>query len=251
MKVDKFSLQINKLMQKLSVIKTAVIFPLMLAMAWNGNTGNFMAMAQTPANTLTVTGRGDRSIPTTKARVMIAVEVEAKTAQEAQTEVARRTNAVITELKNLKVDKLQTTNISLNPKIEFENNKQRQVGFVGETAMSFVTSIERSGLMIDRAIAAGANRVSQITFTAEDEMIQSARNFALQDAVKDAQQQANAIFSSLNLKPLSIRTIQVNGDRPQGIITNRLMNAATNSIGTSIVGGDQNVQASVTLEIMY
>jgi uncharacterized protein YggE len=241
----------KKLMQKLSLIKTAVILPLILVMAWNsGNTGKSVAMAETVANTLTVTGQGDRSIPTTKARVMIAIAVEAKTAQEAQSEVARRTNAVITELKNLKVDKLQTTNVSLNPKIEFENNKQRQVGFIGETSMSFVTSIERSGLTIDRAIATGANRVSQITFSAEDETIQAARNSALQDAVKDAQKQANAILSSLNLKPLSIRTIQVNGDRPQGIITNRLMNAAA-APPTSIIAGDQTVQASVTLEIMY
>jgi uncharacterized protein len=242
-------------MQKLSVIKTAVILPLILVMAWNsgntGNAGNSVAMAETVANTLTVTGQGDRSIPTTKARVMIAIEVEAKTAQEAQAEVARRTNAVIAELKNLKVDKLQTTNISLNPKIEFENNKQRQVGFVAEASMSFVTSIERSGLTIDRAISTGANRVSQITFSAEDEIVQAARNSALQDAVKDAQKQANAILSSLNLKPLSIRTIQVNGDRPQGMFTNRIMNAAANTTGISVIGGDQNVQASVTLEIMY
>lgn len=239
-------------MQKLSVIKTAVTLPLILAMAWNfGNIGNSgMAMAETPANTLTVTGQGDRSIPTTKARVMIAIEVEAKTAQEVQAEVARRSNAVINELKNLKVEKLQTTNISLNPKIEFENNKQRQVGFVGEAAMSFVTTIDRSGLTIDRAIATGANRISQITFSAEDETVEAARNFALQDAVKDAQQQANAILSSLNLKPLSIRTIQVNGESPQGYITNRTLKAVADS-STPVIGGEQNVRASVTLEIMY
>lgn len=207
------------------------------------------AMADSIANTITVTGQGDRSVPTTKARVVIEVEVEAKTAQEAQSEVARRTNLVIAELKSLKVEKLQTTNVSLNPKIEVENNRSRQVGFVGQISMSFVTPIERSGITLDRAIAAGANRISEITFSAEDEAINVARNFALQDAVKDAQAQANAVLSALNLKPQSIRTIQIRGDSPQGYITNRQLNNV--AVSTSIIGGDRKVQATVTLEITY
>ncbi len=240
-------------MKKISVISKAVLLQpwigvLILAVIFNPLT-ILEAIAETPANTLTVTGRGDRAIPTTKARVSIEVEVEAKTAQEAQSEVARRTNLVITELKNLKVEKLQTTNISLNPKIEFENNRSRQTGFVAQISMSFVTTIDRTGTTLDRAIAAGANKVTQITFSAEDEVINTARNYALQDAVKDAQVQANAVLNSLNLKPQSIRTIQINGDSPQTYNTNRLNTNISNT--TTVVGGDQRVQASVTLEILY
>jgi len=236
-------------MQKLSA--KALAIPLILATVFNLTT-IAKARAETPANTLTVTGRGDRGIPTTKARVRIEVEVEAKTAQEAQSEVARRSSAVITELKNLKVDKLQTTNISLNPKIVFEDNKQRQVGFTAQISMSFVTSNDRSGIAIDRAIAAGANRVIQITFSAEDEAIRAARNTALQDAVKNAQLQANAVLNSLNLKAQSIRTIQINGDSSPAFdnITNARLNSVSDS-STSIVGGEQRVEASVTLEITY
>jgi uncharacterized protein len=236
-------------MQKISSKALAIL--LILATAFNLVT-IASVRAETPANTITVSGRGDRSIPTTKARVTIEVEVEAKTAQEAQSEVARRSNAVITELKNLKVDKLQTTNISLNPKIVVDSdNKQRQVGFVAQISMSFVTSNDRSGIAIDRAIATGANRVIQITFSAEDEAIRTARNFALQDAVKDAQVQANAVLSSINLKSQSIRTIKINGDNPQTYnITNSRLNSVSDS-STSIVGGEQRVEASVTLEITY
>jgi uncharacterized protein len=183
--------------------------------------------------------------------VMIEVEVEAKTAKEAQSEVARRSNAVITELKNLKVDKLQTTNISLNPKIVTENDKQIQVGFIGQISISFVTSIDRSGVILDRAIATGANRVTQITFSAEDEAILAVRSLALEDAVKDAQIQAKAVLNSLNLKPQSIRTITINGDSPQGYITNLQINNSAGRSSTPIIGGEQVVQASVTLEIIY
>lgn len=231
--------------------KSATTFLLTLSIIFNPLAVT-STMAETIANTLTVTGRGDRQIPTTKARVQIEVEVEAKTAQEVQSQVAERTDKVIRELKSINVEKLQTTNISLNPKIEYENNRSRQVGFVGQTSLSFVISIDRSGGALDRAIASGANRITQISFSAEDDAIRAARSLALQDAVKDAQLQANAVLSSLNLKSQSIRTIQVSGDSSQGFVTNRLLNQANiANTSTSIIGGDQRVQASVILEISY
>ncbi|PLZ88186.1 hypothetical protein CI594_20630, partial [Fischerella thermalis CCMEE 5196] len=64
---------------------------------------------------LTVTGRGVESIPATLAEVVLGVEVQAKTAQEAQKEAARRSSAVVTLLKTRNVEKLQTTGITLNP----------------------------------------------------------------------------------------------------------------------------------------
>ncbi len=243
------------LMQKLSV--TALAIPLILASIFSLATIPIAraetlvnSLDNTRVNTLTVTGKGNRSIPTTKARVLIEVEAEAKTAKDAQSELALRSNAVIAELKNLKVDKLQTTNFALNPKIVTENDKQIQVGFIGQISLSFVTNIDRSGIVLDRAIAAGANRVTQITFSAEEEAILAVRSLALEDAVKDAQLQVKAVLNSLNLKPKSIRTIRINGDIPQGFLTNR-QNLNVDSSGTPVIGGEQAVQASVTLEIIY
>lgn len=63
--------------------------------------------------TLTVTGRGVEAIPATLAQVVLGVEVQAKTAQEAQQEVARRSSAVVALLKSRNVEKLQTTGITL------------------------------------------------------------------------------------------------------------------------------------------
>ncbi|MEE3719239.1 SIMPL domain-containing protein [Tumidithrix elongata RA019] len=200
---------------------------------------------------LTVTGQGERYVPTTTARVQVAVAVEGKTAEEVQAEIARKTNRVIATLKELQVDKLQTTGISLSPKYVYENNRQRQDGFTGQNSISFVTSIERSGATLDAIVAAGANRIDQISFLAPDEAVRVARNGALQDAVKDAQAQADAVLSSLNLKAQSIRTIQIGNAQsytPQ--VFKQALSTADNN-ATSVVGGVQNVQASVTLEITY
>ncbi|CAN1212547.1 SIMPL domain-containing protein [Tumidithrix helvetica PCC 7403] len=201
---------------------------------------------------LTVTGQGDRSVQTTRARVQVAVAVEGKTAEEVQADIARKTNLVLAKLKELQVEKLQTTGINLSPKYVYENNRQRQEGFTGQNSISFVTSIERSGATLDAIVAVGANRIDQISFLAPDEAIKAARNGALQDAVKDAQDQANAVLSSLNLKAQSIRTIRIgNESYSPPVLLNQSTFAKADGNVTSVVGGEQKVQASVTLEITY
>ena len=65
---------------------------------------------------LTVTGRGERSVKTTKARIQLGVNVEGKTAIAVQEEVARQANSIVSRLQQLNVEKLQTTSIQLNPK---------------------------------------------------------------------------------------------------------------------------------------
>ncbi len=76
------------------------------------------AQAQNPASlprTLTVSGKGKITIPTTLTQVRLGVEVQGKTAQEVQQQVAKRSQAVVELLKSRQVEKLETTGISLNP----------------------------------------------------------------------------------------------------------------------------------------
>ena len=65
---------------------------------------------------LTVTGRGERSVKTTKARIQLGVNVEGKTAIAVQEEVARQANSIVSRLQQLNVEKLQTTSVQLSPK---------------------------------------------------------------------------------------------------------------------------------------
>jgi uncharacterized protein YggE len=212
-----------------------------------------IAQEARPARTLVATGQGDRYVQTNKARVQLGVEVEAKTAQEVQVEIARKTNAIVAKLQELNVEKLQTTNITLSPKYVYENNRQRQVGFTGQTSVSFVTSLDKAGSTLDAAVNSGANRVDQISFIAPEDAIRAARNASLQDAVKDAQAQADAVLSALNLKVQSVRTIQVNNTSPiQPVFTNRAaLQAADAAPSTPVIGGEQRVQTSVTVEFSY
>ena len=64
--------------------------------------------------TVTVTGEGIERIPTTLTQVQLGVEIQGKTATEVQEQVAKRTTAVVEFLRSRRVEKLQTTGISLS-----------------------------------------------------------------------------------------------------------------------------------------
>jgi uncharacterized protein len=238
--------------QNISSAAKMAILPLLFCL---GSINPSLALAQEarPARTLVVTGQGDRLVQTTKARVQLGIEVEAKTAQEVQVAIASKSNALVSKLQELNVEKLQTTNITLNPKYVYENNRQNQVGFTGQTSVSFVTSLDKAGTTLDAAVGSGANRVDQISFIAPEEALRTARNASLQDAVKDAQAQADAVLSVLNLKVQSVRTIQVNNTAPvQPVLNNQAtFGRADAAPATPVIGGEQRVQTSVVMEFNY
>jgi hypothetical protein len=204
--------------------------------------------------TLTVTGRGVELISTTKTQVQLGVVVQGKTATEVQQEVARRASAVVELLRSRNVEKLETTGIRLNPVYRSENNKAPQItGYSGTNTVSFRTSTEQAGKLLDDAVQVGATRIEGVSFTASDEAIASAQKQALRKATEDAQSQADAVLSTLNLTRKDIVSIQLNGataPSPMSVFTGQ--DALESRLATSpIIGGEQEVQASVTLQISY
>ncbi|MFB2837722.1 SIMPL domain-containing protein [Floridanema evergladense] len=206
--------------------------------------------------TVTVTGRGMESIPATIAQVSLGVEAQGKTAQEVQREVARRSTAVVELLRSRNVEKLQTTGIRLNPNYSYQNNVQRLIGYTAVNTVSFRIDTQRIGNLLDEAVKAGATRIDGISFVATDSAIAKAQEQALQKATLDAQRQANAVLAALNLKPQEVVYIQVNGASPPIAFRVRAAAAppvgeAINEFSTPVVGGEQQVEAFVTLQIRY
>jgi uncharacterized protein YggE len=204
--------------------------------------------------TLTVSGRGVERIPTTLSQVNLGVEIQGKTAQEVQQEAARRSTAVVALLKSRNVEKLETTGISLNPVYSYANNTQKITGYSATNTVSFRLPTERTGTLLDEAVKAGATKINGVSFVASDEAIASAQTQALQKATQDAQRQANAVFGSLNLQPKEIVSIQVNGASPPPpapVYDQVTATFVSRKAATPIIGGEQEVQASVTLQISY
>ncbi len=202
--------------------------------------------------TITVTGRDVEMIPTTITQVQLGVEVQGKTAVQVQQEAARRSSAVVELLRSRNVEKLQTTGIRLNPNYSYENNVQRLTGYTAANTVSFRIDTQRVGNLLDEAVQAGATRIDGISFVASDSAIAAAQQQALRSATQDAQKQADAVLSALNLTRREVVSIQVNGafaPPPRPFLRAEATLDAQPS--TPVVGGEQPVEASVTLQIRY
>lgn len=202
--------------------------------------------------TLSVTGQATERIATTLAQVSLGVDVRAETAADAQQEAARRSDAVVNYLRSRDVERLQTTGVSLQPNYSYQNDEQRLIGYSATNIVSFRVSVDEVGGLLDSAVDAGATRIDGISFTAADEAIAIAQRQALRTATEEAQSQADTVLDVLGLRAEDIIGIQINNASPPPSPLLRMEAQAMNdAASTPIVGGEQEVNASVTLHIQY
>jgi uncharacterized protein YggE len=215
------------------------------------------AMAQEQIlKTLTVTGKGMVRVPTTLTDVSLGVEIQGKTAMEVQKNVAQKTSSVVDFLRSRQVQRLETTGIRLQPNYKYENNQRLLVGYVGTNIVSFRIKTEAVGNLLDEAVISGATRIDRVSFTATEMAISEAKKEALKSATLDAQQQADAVLAVLNFKSQDIISISINGantPQPQLIESAATFRTAASAAAdtTPVIGGEQTVQATVTLQIRY
>lgn len=214
-----------------------------------------LAQQEQMTRILTVRGEGKATVATTLTRVQLGVEVQGKTAAEVQQEAAKRSAAVVEFLRSRSVDKLQTTGIYLNPQYDYTNNRQQIIGYIATNTVSFQVVTERAGDILDQAVQAGATRIENVSFIAEDAAIETARQQAIQQAIRNAQAQAQTALRSLGLEQQEIVSIQIDGANAPPILVQARMAAAPMeadvAASTPVVGGEQEVQTAVTLQIRY
>lgn len=205
--------------------------------------------------TITVMGRGTEMATTTLTQVRLGVEAQGKTAGEVQQEVAKRSNSVVTLLKSRNVEKLETAGITLSPTYRYDNGTQTLTGYTASNIVSFRIATEKAGDLLDEAVRAGATRIDGVSFVASDAAIASAQKVALREATQDAQSQADAVLSTLGLTRKEVVNIQVNGafsPPPRPVLMNQSADFAVAKAAPSpVIGGEQQVEASVTLQISY
>lgn len=205
-----------------------------------------------PMGTLTVTGRGVENIQTTIAEVTLGVEIQGRTASEVQQSVRSRSSAVVALLQSRNVEKLKTTGVNFNPTYGYD--KPELTGFMGTNLVSFRMSTEQVGILLDEVIVAGVTRIDSVNFIADDAATNEARQKALQKATHDAQNQASDILGTLNFTQREIVSIEVNAAGkllfPDPVPRAIRARARRDEI-IPIIGGEQQVEATVTLQISY
>lgn len=212
---------------------------------------------QKPLRTLTASGRGIVTIPTTLSQIRLAIEASGKTPNAAQQQAARRSTQVMDYLKSQQVEKLQTTGINLNPSYTYPSNGKPQItGYTATNGISFQITTDRAGKILDAAVKNGATRIDGVSFVASERAIATAQIQALKQATQDAQLQADAVLSTLSLKRKEVTGIQItSASTPVPVQMQQMAKSSAvqgrDAPETPVVGGEQQVEAAVTLDIGY
>ncbi|WP_309739803.1 SIMPL domain-containing protein [Chamaesiphon sp. OTE_20_metabat_361] len=208
-----------------------------------------------PSRTITASGKGIVTIPTTISQIRLAIEVTAKTPNQAQQDAAKRSTRVVDFLKTQQVDKLQTTGINLNPTYSYPPNGQPQLtGYTASNSISFQVTTDRAGAILDAAVRNGATRIDGVNFVASDRAIATAQLQALKQATQDAERQADTVLQTLNLKRREVIGVQINSAStpvPLPMPMQARADMTATKPATPVVGGEQQVEAAVTLDIGY
>lgn len=203
--------------------------------------------------TIVVSGNGEVAAHPDMANLSFAIEVHAKTATEAASRNAAVAQKVTEALKAKLADKgkVSTGGYSLTPDYQQHQNGGMNmaviVGYNSQNTISVETpAMDLLGELIDAGIAAGANRVNALEFTLKNDS--KARAEALANASRDAQQQAQALAASLNVRLGRIITASTEGE-PHPIPVERGVAYAAGmaSMKTPVEAGDITVSATVYL----
>lgn len=146
------------------------------------------------------TGTANARVTPDRAQVSIGVQTRGSTAAQASAENARKTRAVIEAIRGRGVPAthIGTSEYSLYP--EYEHRERPVEGAQGPQVIGYVANntvrveleqLDRVGPVIDAAIAAGANMVNTIQFSASNVDVQ--RRAALAEAVTRARSDAEAL----------------------------------------------------------
>jgi uncharacterized protein YggE len=215
-----------------------------------------LAMAQqtaekNPTPSITVTGRGEVLASPDRAMVRLGAVAEAKDAAGAQDAVNKTVTAAIDAIKNagIKAEAIQTEGVSLQP--VYGNVRQRgtQPEITGYRASNTVAvrvdDLTLVGGVIDAGVKAGANQIQGVNFELKNDA--ASRKQALQQAIAQAREKADAMAAAAGVKVVAVLEIQEGGTpqvRPMMMARSAMMAEAA---PTPVQPGQMNVEATVTV----
>jgi hypothetical protein len=158
---------------------------------------------QPPQRSITVTGTGMVTLTPDIAYINIGVHSQDASASVALTENSASAQAVMVVIKAAGVDDkdIQTTNFSIYPQQQYDNNGNMTgiLYVVENTVYVTVRDLTTLGSLLDATVRAGANTINSISFDLADktEALTQARSAAVADARKQADELTSATGVSL------------------------------------------------------
>lgn len=209
---------------------------------------------------LTVTGNGVEKIENTLAKVGLGIEIIGITSTEVQDEIAKKSSVLVDLLRSQNVDQLKTTGITLRNYRRYMKKPEDPIEYIGTNTISFCVPVNDVGLLLDETIKAGASRIDRVDFMATPEATSIAKQKALRKATIDAKTKAEVVLNTLDFILKDVINIEVDQIHFKETRNSRRRRASRRSSPgdedssgseSSVVGGEQTVSASVSLQISY
>ena len=161
-------------------------------------------------NTVSAAGVGNISVKPDVAYVTLGAQTKEKSASTASAENSKIMDAVLKAIKTegIKDNEIETSQFSITPQYNYNNSGNPT--FDGYQVINLVTikikDIDKASTILDKAVTAGANNVSSVSFDIEDRG--KAYEDALDLAVKDAKLKASVMMKATGvtqeLKPYKV-----------------------------------------------
>lgn len=183
----------------------------------------YIGSGTTATNTISVTGEGEVFAVPDLASFSVTIQEEAKEVKDAQKVATQKTNDIIAYLKSAGIaDKdIKTTDYSVYPKYNWQQEvcavgrpcvpgKQVMEGFtVSQTIAVKVRDTEKAGDILSEVGNKGANTVSGLNFTIDDE--DKLKSEARAKAIADAESKAEELAEQLGVDLVRIVGFSENG----------------------------------------
>lgn len=201
----------------ISMITLAGLAAPLSAAAQPASTTMMQASSSPIAPVVTATGSATVARAPDQAVVMLGVATVGTTSTDAQDKLNTTLDKVVKAVKALSLPdlKVQTQWVSLQPVYEQVDYREQQrqprepkiIGYnASNTIRVSVGDVNKAGLIIDAAIAAGANQVQGLSFELKDD--RAAKDEALRSAARDARTKAEAMADALGLRVVRIVEVQ-------------------------------------------
>jgi uncharacterized protein YggE len=250
------SLQTDTVLRWVGVVVLAVLGLFLVAKTVNTFAErDYIGKAVRDRDLITVSGMGTVTSKPDLAKVDVGIFSDAQTVSAVQNDSTTKMNAMIDALKALGIKDadIQTSNYSLQPKIDWSDNKQRVIGYtLSQTVNVKVRDLAKVGDVIESATSHGANQIYGVQFTIDDPT--SIQDEARLKAIKEAQKKADALADAVGLHIVKVVSFSEAGGfeppYPMQYAAGDLASAAKN-VAPQIEAGslDVKMNVSVTFEV--
>ena len=223
----------------------------------------FIGSGEVPGKTLVVNGMGEVSASPDIARPYVNVQVEKKTAKEAQQEATKKGDAILKYLKTVGIEDkdVKTTNYSVYPQYDYTQGpctqfscppgKQTLRGYqVDQSIEVKVRDLDSVGKILEGVTTAGATNISGPNFGFDDD--NKLQDDAREKAITDAKEKAETLAKQLGVRIVGVASFSESGNYPMYYGKDVAMGIgggaiATPSVAPTLPTGENKITSNVTI----